>query len=85
MLQRVVAADARRARQRAARDQRLVAQQLAARVLARIAARRGAQVLADGVEAAGPRGGDELGQGRGSALVDDGGAEDARAGRAASW
>ena len=58
----VVAADARRARQRAARDQRLVAQQLDARVVARVAARRGAQALADDLEAAGPRGGDELGE-----------------------
>ena len=75
MLERLVAADARRARQRAARDQRLVAQQLAARVVARVAARRGAQALADDLEAAGPRRGDEVGELRAGAVVDDGGAE----------
>ena len=63
------------ARQRAPRDQRLVAQQLAARVVARVAARRGAQALADDLEAAGPRRVDEVGELRAGALVDDGGAE----------
>ena len=62
MLQRLGAADPARARQRAARDERLVAQQLAARVLARVAARRGAQALADDVEPAGARRGDEVGE-----------------------
>src|SRR6185312_3643013 len=50
-------------------------QQLAAWMVARVAARRGAQALADDLEAAGPRRGDEVGQPRTGVVVDHGVAE----------
>src|SRR3954466_3750101 len=75
VLQCLVATDARPARQGAARDERLVAQQLAAWVVARVAPRRRAQALTDDLEPPVRRPGDEVGELGAGAVVDHGGAE----------
>ena len=75
MLERLVAADAPVPGSERPGDERLVAQQLDPRMVARVAARRGAQALADDLEAGGraPRRRGRRAAGR--AVVDDGGAE----------